>query len=156
MGLRVVIPSLLVLVTVACGLPKKARLPVVGAKQNTKFSIQVVVSDAANQNSPIPVDFVMIEDKKLLQDVAKISAKDWFDRRLQVQRDFAAKVQVLSWEWVPGEHGGPISVDTAKGTRGAFIFANYTNAGEHRAAVDMSSPVIINLGPDDFSVQRLR
>jgi type VI secretion system protein len=140
----------------ACGLPKKAHVPVAGSRKNTKFNIQVVVADAANQNSPIPVDFVMVGDKKLLQEVAKLSAKDWFDRRLQVQRDFPTKLQVVSWEWVPGEHAGPIDVDVAGNTRGAFLFANYANGGEHRAAVDVKAPAIVTLGSDDFSVQRLK
>jgi hypothetical protein len=155
-GKTLVVPMLFVGV-VGCGIPKKAHLPIAGsAHVDTKFSIQVVVSDAANQNSPIPVDFVMVADKKLLQEVAKLSAKDWFDRRVQVQRDFPTKVQVVSWEWVPGQHGGPIAVEVDRGTRAAFLFANYSNGGEHRAAVDPKYPVIVNLGADDFSVQRLK
>jgi type VI secretion system protein len=140
----------------ACGLTKKAHVPLSGPRISAKFSIQVLVSESANQNSPIPVDFVMVGDKKLLQEVAKLSAKDWFDRRMQVMRDFPAKVQVLSWEWVPGSKGGPIGVLVSKSTLGSFIFANYANSGEHRAAVDVNSPVIVSLGPDDFAVQRLK
>ena len=151
-----IVASLLFMAMLACGLPKKAHVPVGGARGSTKFTIQVVVSDSANQDSPIPVDFVMVADKKLLQEVAKLSAKDWFDRRMQVQRDFPTKLKVVSWEWVPGEHQGPIAVEVAGGTRAAFLFANYTNGGDHRAAVDVNSPVIVTLGPEDFSVQRLK
>jgi type VI secretion system protein len=157
LGYKAVVGAVLLMGVMACGLSKKAHLPIAGSPQkDTKFSIQVVVSDSANQNSPIPVDFVTVEDKKLLQEVAKLSAKDWFDRRVQVQRDFPTKVQVVSWEWVPGQHGGPIAVEIARGSRGAFLFANYANGGEHRAAVDPKSPVIVTLGAEDFSVQRLR
>jgi type VI secretion system protein len=140
----------------ACGLSKKAHVPIAGSRTNTKFTIQVVVAEAANQNSPVPVDFVMVADKKLLQEVAKLSAKDWFDRRVQVQRDFPTKLKVISWEWVPEEHVGPIDVDVAGNTLGAFLFANYANGGEHRAAVDVKTPVIVSLGAEDFSVQRLK
>ena len=157
LGRKSIAATVLIWGALGCGLTKKAHVPIAGSPQkNAKFSIQVVVSDSANQNSPIPVDFVMVEDKKLLQEVAKLSAKDWFDRRVQVQRDFPAKVQVVSWEWVPGQHEGPIAVEIARGSRGAFLFANYANGGEHRAAVDPRTPVIVNLGTDDFSVQRLR
>jgi type VI secretion system protein len=156
LGCKSIAVSVLFAGLLACGLPKKTHLPLAGSRTNTKFSIQVVVADAANQNSPIPVDFVMVGDKKLLLEVAKLSAKDWFERRIQVQRDFSTKLQVVSWEWVPGEHGGPIDVDVAGSTRGAFLFANYANGGEHRAAVDVKSPVILSLGAEDFSVQRLK
>ena len=145
-GYRAITVSMLLMGILACGFTKKAHVPIATSRKNTRFTIQVVVADTANQNSPIPVDFVMVEDKKLLQEVAKLSAKDWFDRRVQVQRDFAAKVQVVSWEWVPGEHGGPIDVDVAGKTLGAFLFANYGNGGEHRAAVDVNTPVIVSLG----------
>jgi type VI secretion system protein len=151
-----ILVAVLSLAIVACGLSKKAHVPLVGSRTNTKFTIEVVVSESANQNSPIPVDFVMVEDKKLLAEVAKLSAKDWFDRRTQVERDFPTKIHVLSWEWVPGAHAGPIDVDISKNSLAAFLFANYTNGGEHRAAIDLSSPAIVNLGADDFSVQRLK
>lgn len=157
LGGRSLVASVLFMGVMGCGLTKKAHVPIASSPHiDTKFSIQVVVSDSANQNSPIPVDFVMVADKKLLQEVAKLSAKDWFDRRIQVQRDFPTKVQVVSWEWVPGEHGGPIAVEVNRGTRAAFLFANYSNGGEHRAAVDPKYPVIVSLGADDFSVQRLK
>jgi type VI secretion system protein len=157
LGGKSIAVSVLAMGMAACGLPKKAHMPIAGSPtKDPKFSIQVIVSDSANQNSPIPVDFVMVGDKKLLQEVAKLSAKDWFDRRTQVQRDFPTKVQVVSWEWVPGQHGGPIAVQIARQTRAAFLFANYSNGGEHRAAVDPKTPVIVTLGAEDFSVQRLR
>jgi type VI secretion system protein len=132
-------------------------VPLVSAPRTSKkFAIQIVVAGGANQDSPIPVDFVAVADQKLLPEVAKLSAKDWFDRRVQVLRDFGDKVQVVSWEWAPGAHAGPIAIDVASGTLGAFIFANYSNAGEHRAAVDVRIPVVVTLGAEEFSLQQLK
>jgi type VI secretion system protein len=156
LGRGSILVAALSMAIMACALSKKAHVPLAGSRTSTKFTIEVVVADSANQNSPIPVDFVMVEDKKLLAEVAKLSAKDWFDRRTQVERDFPTKVRVLSWEWVPGAHTGPIDVDASRNSLAAFLFANYANGGEHRAAVDLKSPVIVNLGLDDFSVQRLK
>jgi type VI secretion system protein len=131
-------------------------VPVVNTPKGTKFSIQVNVSDSANQNSPIPVDFVVVRDKKLLPEVSKLAAKDWFERRMQIQRDFPNKVQVVSWEWVPGQHVGSISIAVAPDTLGAFLFANYLNGGDHRGFVDVRSPVAVTFGPEEFSVQQLK
>jgi len=121
-----------------------------------KFSVQVNVSDGANDNSPIPVDFVVVVDKKLQAEVAKLAAKDWFERRIQIVRDFPGKVEVVSWEWVPGQHAGPISVAVNPRARLGYFFANYLNGGDHRAVVDLKSAVLLNLGPQDFAVQPLR
>ena len=122
----------------------------------TRFSVQVNVSDGANDNSPIPVDFVVVTDKKLMAEVAKLPAKDWFERRIQMQRDFPTKVKIVSWEWVPGQHAGPISVALDGHAKYGYFFANYLNGGDHRAAVDLRFPVVVNLGTEDFAVQPLR
>lgn len=138
----------------ACG-PKRG-LVSKGIPNRQKFSVQINVAPDANQNNPAPLDLVMVLDKKLIKEVAKLSAKDWFDRRLQFQRDFPDQIKVVSWEWVPGQQAGPISIDVDKKTRAAFLFAQYLREGEHRAVVDLKAPIVINLAAYDFSVQALR
>jgi type VI secretion system protein len=118
--------------------------------------MQVNVADLANQNYPIPMDLVTVSDKKVIAEIGKLTAKDWFERRMQVLRDFHGKVAVASWEWVPGQHAGPISVEISPKTRVAYVFANYLNAGGHRALVDVKTPVVVNLGPEDFTIQPLK
>ena len=122
----------------------------------SKFAVQVNVADGANENSPIPVDFVVVADKKLMAEVAKLAAKDWFERRVQIVRDFPGKVEVVSWEWVPGQHAGPIDVAINSKAKLGYFFANYLNGGDHRAVVDLKSAILLNLGPQDFAVQPLR
>jgi type VI secretion system protein len=139
-----------------CAVAGKVRVPAIGGRNYARFSIQINVVDGANRDSPIPVDFVMVADKKLMPEVAKMSARDWYDRRAQIQRDFPTKVQILSWEWVPGDHVGPISVEIEAKTLAGFLFANYSNGGEHRAYVDVRKPIVMNLGAEEFVVQSLR
>jgi hypothetical protein len=139
-----------------CAIAAKVRIPSIGGRNYARFSIQINVVDGANRDSPIPVDFVMVADKKLMPEVAKMSARDWYDRRAQIQRDFPTKVQILSWEWVPGDHVGPISVEIEAKTLAGFLFANYSNGGEHRAYVDVRKPIVMNLGAEEFVVQSLR
>jgi len=156
MGSRRFILGWLLIAALGCG-SKKAKVPVVpGGRTNTKFTLQVNVAEGANQNSPIPMDFVMVIYKKLMAEVAKLSAKDWFDRRVQIQRDVGAKAQVVSWEWVPGQQTGPIAIDVPGKTQAAFLFARYLNAGDHRAAVSVKSPAVVTLGAEEFTVQQLR
>lgn len=149
--------ALIALLTGAgCGIVRKLQVPVIAPHHKANFTVQINVADAANQNSPLPVDFVMIDDKRLMLEVAKMSAKDWYERRAQVQRDFPSKVQILSWEWVPGYHVGPIEIDIKARILAAFLFADYSNTGEHRAYVDVRSPIVVNFGAEEFSVQPLK
>jgi type VI secretion system protein len=128
------------------GLPNRAH----------RFSVQVNVAESANDNSPVPMDFVAVMDKKLMAEVAKLPAKDWFERRVQLQRDFPGKIQVVSWEWVPGQHAGPIKIAVSSKAMFGYFFVNYLNGGDHRAVADLRWPVVVNLGPADLVVQPLK
>ncbi|MCX6598763.1 MAG: hypothetical protein NTV70_20620 [Acidobacteria bacterium] len=144
---------LLLLAFSACGGPKRIIAP---GGNRQKFSVQVNAAADANQNTPTPVDLVMVLDKKLVKEVAKLSAKDWFVRRQQFTRDFPDQLKVVSWEWVPGQQAGPIAIDIDKKTRSAFLFAQYSQEGDHRAVVDLKAPLVITLSKTDFSLQPLR
>jgi len=142
---------------VSCGGAKVSnKVPGAQGRASRKFTMQVNVADGANQNYPIPMDLVTVTDKKVIAEIGKLTAKDWFDRRMQVLRDFHGKIDVASWEWVPGQHAGPISVEINPKTRVAYVFANYLNPGGHRALVDVKTPVVVNLGPEDFTLQPLK
>jgi hypothetical protein len=156
--LRCIIFSALLSGLISCGGAKKVSTSVPGAQGRAaqKFSMQVNVADDANENYPVAMDLVTITDKKVIADIGKLTSKDWFERRTQVIRDTQGKVSVASWEWVPGQHSGPISVAIPPKTRVAYIFAKYINNGGHRALVDVKAPVVVNLGPEDFSLQSLR
>jgi len=139
----------------ACAVSKHAT-SAAGIHKQIKFFIQLNVSPAANSNNPIPMDLVMVLDKKLVKEVAKLSAKDWFERRVQIQRDYPNLTEVIPWELVPGQHTGSISIDINVKTQGAFVFARYLLPGDHRAAVDVRVPVVVNLLEEGFTVQPLK
>lgn len=118
--------------------------------------MQINVADGANDNFPIAMDLVTITDKKIIADIGKLTSNDWFERRMQVMRDAQGKISVASFEWVPGQHAGPIAVAIAPKTRVAYVFAKYMNVGSHRALIDVKAPVVINMGVEDFTLQSLR
>jgi hypothetical protein len=157
--LRCIIFGALVGGLVSCGGAKKVKSAVPGSqgRATQKFSMQINVAEGANENFPIAMDLVTITDKKVIADVGKLTSKDWFERRAQVLRDTPqGKISVASFEWVPGQHAGPISVAVAPKTRVAYVFAKYINGGGHRALIDVKAPVVITFGPEDFSLQSLR
>jgi hypothetical protein len=139
----------------ACGLPKNAT-HAVGIRSQSKFYVQMNVAAAANINNPVPMDLVFVLDKKLIKEIGKLAAKDWFERRIQIQRDYATTTEIISWEFVPGQHTGAISIDVHPKAKAAFLFANYLSPGENRAVVDIRVPVVVNLMEEGFTVQPLR
>jgi type VI secretion system protein len=153
-GCLLLLPALLC--ATGCHKVKQATTSPLKLKSYQKFTIQVNVSENANQNNPIPMDFVIVDDKKLVKEVARLSSKDWFERRTQVQRDFPGKLTVASWEWVPGQHAGPISVDINRDIKAGFLFAQYQNGGDHRAVVDVRAPIVVTCSAEDFNVQPLK
>lgn len=128
----------------------------IGLGNNPRFVVSVNVADMANGNQPVATDLVLVLDKKLVKEVAKLTAKDWFDRRMQIQRDFPGKTEIISWEWVPRQTAGPIAVAVNPATKGAFLFAAYSTPGDHRAVIDVRAPIVINLQQDRFTVQAIQ
>ena len=150
--------SVLLLLLTACPkakVPKVVRSTVPGASGESKLQVKVHVSPTANQNNPVAVDLVLVSDKKLLKELTKMSAKDWFENRHQVQLDYPKETDLTAgtWEWVPGQaveiERLPVSVDIV----GGVVFANYFSDGPHRAVINPRKDILITLGEDDLCVQ---
>lgn len=134
--------------------PKK----IPGTSGESKLDVKVHVSPKANNNNPVAVDLVLVSDKKLLQELMKMSANEWFEKRRQVELDYPKETQLNAgrWEWVPGQE---VKVDQVKvkfETVGGVIFANYFNAGPHRAPINPRKGILITLGEDNLCVQSLK
>lgn len=91
------------------------------------------VAPKANNDAPIAVDFVAIKDPDLLKQLSGITARQWFDQREQLQRDYRDQLSVWSLELVPGQlldnHDFPLGGEKAVGL---LVFADYANPGPHR------------------------
>jgi len=117
------------------------------------FSMQVSIADNANLNQPIAVDLVLVKDKDLLKQFSQLPATAWFDKRDQLMRDHAAKVELVSWEWVPGEVVPEVELKINPSIDGAVIFARYSTPGDHRAVLSSFGPSQLSLDKEDFSYQ---
>jgi len=136
---------------VSCGVTKKAKK--VTGLVNGKLSLQVGISDQANQNSPIAVDLLLIKDKTLLKAAQGMSASDWFTKKPQFKRQYSKTLEVRSWEWVPGQTIAPIDFTVASDVGGIVVFANYGSPGAHNAPLPTRGKVSIFLDDEDFVVQ---
>ena len=134
--------------------PKK----IPGTSGDSKLDVKVHVSPKANNNNPVAVDLVLVSNKKLLQELMKMSAHDWFEKRHQIELDYPKETGLAAgrWEWVPGQEVQVDRVTVKFETVGGVIFANYFTPGTHRAAIDPRKPILVTLGEDSLCVQSLK
>ena len=136
--------------------PKTVRR--VSGSGDSKLEVKVHVSPKANNNNPVAVDLVLVTDKKLLQELMKMSANEWFEKRHQVELDYPKETALNAgrWEWVPGQDVKVDRVPVNMDVVGGVIFANYFNAGPHRAPIDPRKGILITLGDENLCVQSLK
>ena len=125
------------------------------AHGQSKLEVRVHVAPAANQHNPVAVDLVLVSDKKLLKELMKMSAKDWFEKRHQIQLDYPKEKDLGAggWEWAPGQAVKLDRVLVQRAIVGGVIFANYLSAGAHRISINPRQNFLVILGENDFSVQ---
>lgn len=115
-------------------------------------TIALTVADRANENNPVAVDLLVVNEEALLEEILKLSARDWFQKRPQYIRDFPTGIDLKSWELVPGSSVPPTEIDVRRRARGAVVFANYYAPGPHRLRLPDQSKVRLLLGEKGFTV----
>ena len=114
-------------------------------------SVSIDVSPKANDDTPIAIDFLAVNDPALLQILLTMKSVQWFAQREQFQRDYPQALTVWSHELVPGQH---VSFERVplKGTKALalIVFANYHDVGSHRLRLDNTANVAIHLDSKDL------
>jgi type VI secretion system protein len=139
---------LLVLLCAACSAAGKVRSAFGG-----QLPLRVTVVPGANDDSAIAVDFVVVYDQKLLDEISKVSAAEWFSKKSRFLADHPQELVVEAREWVPGQSIAPMIIPYRIGARKVVVFADYHSAGEHRAIVPPQQPSIVTLGETDLKVE---
>ena len=136
----------LALVTVANTVPE--------ASGQSKLVMKVNVASDANDGNPVAFDLVLITDERLLEELGKISASEWFENRNQYRLDYPEETGLSagSWEWVPGQVVALKPITVKREIVGGIIFANYFTPGEHRAVIDPRKSFTVTLGAEGFTV----
>lgn len=125
------------------------------AKMGADIDVKVDISENANRNTPVALDIVVIRNEKLLDLLKNMPAREWFEKRDQIQRDYLEDegVRIWSWEWVPGQLVPPIELPWDHRAVGAVIFADYLAPGEHRVSIDPFEGVAIHLHENAFAAE---
>lgn len=124
-----------------------------GPSFGPKVTFRVDAASAANLNSPVAVDLVLVYDKKLVEELLAMPAADWFEKRNQFERDSMGKkrLEFRSWEWAPGQELETEVRYSRKGNA-AFLFARYLTPGDHRIRIDPYETFRLVLGENQFQV----
>ena len=103
-------------------------------------SLTLDVAAHANDDTPIAVDFVAVNDPDLLKQLSAMTARQWFSEREQFQRDYRQMMTVWGLELVPGQFidQQPFPLG-GKRAAGLLIFASYNTPGAHRLRLDDQS-----------------
>ncbi len=117
------------------------------------LQVEVTVSPNLNQKSPLAVELLLFEDKKLIPAVEGLEAREWFQSREQYFLDNKKGVRSYLWEWVPGQSVEPLTVKIKAGTKQAILFANYMAPGAHREKLDPRRHFVLHLGERKFRVE---
>lgn len=104
--------------------------------------ITLDVAPRANDDTPLAVDFVAVDDPDLFKLLSSVNARQWFSEREQYHRDYRTQFSVWSLELVPGQlmqvQDFPFS---GRRSAGLLVFAGYNTPGAHRLRLDEQSRV---------------
>lgn len=141
--------AFLALTTAGCSVTGKVRSAFGG-----NLPLKVTVAPGANDDSAIAVDFVVVYDQKVLDEVMKVTASEWFaSKKARFLADHPTELMVEAREWVPGQPVSPITIPYRAGARKIVVFADYHSGGEHRAVVPPQQPSHVVLGETDIKVE---
>ncbi|MGY4533155.1 type VI secretion system protein [Pseudomonas sp. TE3786] len=114
-------------------------------------ALTLEVSQRANNDTPIAVDFIAIRDPELLKQLSAIPARQWFAEREQYQRDYRDQLSVWSLELVPGQF---MQADDfplrGQAAAGLLVFAGYNSPGVHRLRLGDESKVRLRFDSRDM------
>jgi type VI secretion system protein len=115
-------------------------------------TVAPAISQDANGNSPIAVDFVTVHGAALLKELSKLNARSWYQQKTTLLRLHPADLITSSWEWVPGEQVAAVKIPGTAVADGVLLFARYNTPGDHSALLPHRKTVAIEFGVDDFKL----
>ncbi|HLD95637.1 MAG TPA: hypothetical protein VI959_03245 [Alphaproteobacteria bacterium] len=120
--------------------------------QNVRFN----VDDKLNNDAPVTVHVVIPYREDLLAVLLKMPASKYFQAYDQLKKDSADMLDVFSVEVVPGQRLKDLDIKPSKANGlGVLIFARYNTDGDHRMLLAEERHILLNLGPQDFTIENL-
>lgn len=114
-------------------------------------SVNLVADQDANDNSAVPVEYIVVYDQHVFVKLLGMTARQYFQQERQLKSDNPNIIESWRWEVIPGQ----ALVDqpakyTGSDPVGAIVFADYTSPGDHRIRVGAGEQIRIELKKDAF------
>lgn len=107
--------------------------------------LTLMASSNMNRRMPMRVDFVVVKNPIVGEQVARLSARQFMKQRKQLKRDYPQHIKIKSFELVPGESVVMPLPYLKKEVATAFLFADYNNQNPNRWSVYSADCVTIKL-----------
>jgi type VI secretion system protein len=114
--------------------------------------LTLIADPNANGDTAVAVDLVFISNQVVADQVAPLSAQEYFSRRDQLERDFPGGMQVSSWELAPGQIARDQPVNATCNRVRTLLFARYATPGDHRQTLNGAKDIIVWLNQADFAI----
>lgn len=116
--------------------------------------VTLTAAPNVNRDFPVAVDLVAVEDKAFAQVLADTPANKWFESRSTFLSNNPDKIDVRSYELVPGQtiEGIDYSWGDRRSYGAIYVYAGYLTPGTHRIRVDSYDTPVVVLGPKTLDV----
>lgn len=121
--------------------------------QNVRFSL----SGEINNNSPVEVHVLFINDDGLIKRLGEMDAHEYFAHSEQILSDYRSVLEVFSQTVVPGQINDPLFTNPKNClSKMCIIYAKFNTPGAHRYNVGSDRIVEMELGPLGFTVKTIK
>lgn len=122
------------------------------------LTMRVSTVPKLNKDMPVATEVLVVYDTKILDQVEKLSAEQWFEGRSQFVRDNPPGTDTFEawrWEWVPAQNVPDQEMRYSLGARATIVFVSYQTPGDHRAKIAPRQDFLLSLQLNDFETRLL-
>jgi len=107
--------------------------------------LTLTASSDVNRRTPLKVDFVIVKDPIIAEQLATLTARQYMKQRKQLKLDHPQSIKIKSFELIPNESVVMPLKYLKKEVAAAFIFADYNNQHTNRWKVYSADIVKVKL-----------
>jgi type VI secretion system protein len=112
--------------------------------------VEITVAPDVNLQSPVAVELIVVYQTPLVDELRKLSARQWFERADDLRRDYPKGFDSWGYEWVPSQCVAIDALQYSVGAKAVVVFADYVTPGSHRAVLDAHQPFRLDLEREGF------
>ena len=127
-----------------------------GALFGGLLTMQVTTVPKMNKDMPVAVEVLVVYEEKVLEQLEKLSATQWFEGRAQFLRDNPPGTDTFEtwrWEWVPAQNVPNQEMQYSLGALATIVYVSYQTPGDHRAKVAPRQDFLLSLQANDFEAK---